>query len=463
MVKYSTYPAYKPSNIGWLGDIPEHWEVWKVTHGFDIIGSGTTPKSDNPLFYNGCIPWVTTSELRENVITDTAQKVTKEAVNSHSALKIYSKGSLAIAMYGATIGRLGILGVDAAFNQACCVFSKPTVFDSRFVYYWLWMRRPILISLSNGGGQPNLSQDDLKKLWIPTPRIEEQEVIAKFLNFKTAQIDVLISKQKTLLDKLAEKRTALISHAVTKGLDPSVPMKDSGEVWLGSVPSHWKRGVKLNYLAAQKRNSFVNGPFGSDLLSSELTDNGIPVIYSGDVKPNRFYRKSSSYVTTEKAEQLNFCRVDPGDLLLAKVGDPPGDAAIYPSDAPSGIVTQDVVRIKLNDEIVDTQYLTFLLNSTYGRFVVRTVSVEATRGRFSLGDFKSLRFVMPPLHEQRQIVKIVVSHISPILNLEDKVIESIKKLQEYRSTLIANAVTGKIDVRDFSIPENCESQRAECA
>lgn len=237
MAEYATYPAYKPSEVTWLGDIPEHWDVWKVTHGFDRIGSGTTPKSDNPIFYDGDVPWVTTSELRETVISDTAQKVTEEAVASYSALKIYPKGSLAIAMYGATIGRLGMLGINATFNQACCVFSEPTVFDTRFVYYWLWMRRPILISLSNGGGQPNLSQDDLKKLWIPIPDIPEQQTIARFLDFKTAQIDALIAKKKALLDKLAEKRTALISHAVTKGLDPSVPMKDSGVEWLGKFQS----------------------------------------------------------------------------------------------------------------------------------------------------------------------------------------------------------------------------------
>ena len=119
----------KDSRVDWIGEIPKHWDVWKVTHGFRRIGSGTTPKSDNPTFYDGTIPWVTTSELRESIIFDTVQKVTEEAVASHSALKIYPAGSLAIAMYGATIGRLGMLGINATFNQACCVFSDPEVLD----------------------------------------------------------------------------------------------------------------------------------------------------------------------------------------------------------------------------------------------------------------------------------------------------------------------------------------------
>lgn len=209
----------KDSGVDWIGEIPEHWDVWKVTHGFRRIGSGTTPKSDNPNFYDGTIPWVTTSELRESVIFDTVQKVTEEAVASHSALKVYPVGSLAIAMYGATIGRLGILGVNATFNQACCVFSDPEVFDPRFVYYWLWMRRPILISLSNGGGQPNLSQDDLKKIWIPIPDLDEQKEIVQYLDKKSFEVDAHAKKVEQAVTKLLEYRSSLITNAVTGKID----------------------------------------------------------------------------------------------------------------------------------------------------------------------------------------------------------------------------------------------------
>lgn len=462
------YSNYTESGSPWLGQIPGHWSVKKLKFLAVVQPSNVDKK---------------TIDGEEPVLLCNYTDVYKnEYIDSRLEFMSATATSTEIEKFSTDIGDVIVtkdsedpsdIAIPACISEKIdgllCGYHltqiKPIDLDGRYLLRLFQSKgfNAQFIILANGVTRFGLPQYAISNAYSCTPPMPEQKGIARFLDFKTAQIDALIGKQKTLLDKLAEKRTALISHAVTKGLDPSVSMKDSGVEWLGSVPSHWKRGVKLNYLAAQKRNSFVNGPFGSDLLSSELTDDGIPVIYSGDVKPNRFYRKSSSYVTTEKAEQLNFCRVDPGDLLLAKVGDPPGDAAIYPSDAPSGIVTQDVVRIKLNNEIVDTQYLTFLLNSTYGRFVVRTVSVEATRGRFSLGDFKSLRLVMPPLHEQREIVKIVVSHISPILNLEDKVIESIKKLQEYRSTLITNAVTGKIDVRDFSIPENCESQQTECA
>ena len=160
-------PRLKPSGVEWLGDVPEHWEVLQPSFGFGRIGSGTTPRSDAEEYYDGDTPWVTTSELRESTIFETAKSVTAAALDDHTALRVYPAGALVIAMYGATIGRLGILGVPAAVNQACCVFAQPTRLRTRFVYYWLAGFRGVLISHSAGGGQPNLSQEALRALRIP--------------------------------------------------------------------------------------------------------------------------------------------------------------------------------------------------------------------------------------------------------------------------------------------------------
>lgn len=205
----------KNSGVEWLGDVPAHWETWKITHAIDLIGSGTTPKSDNTEYYDGDVLWVTTSELRENFISDTKQKVSNSAIKDYSALKIYPVNSVAMAMYGATIGRLGILEKEATFNQACCVFGISKILYYKFLFYWLWHRRPILISLSNGGGQPNLSQDDLKKLKVPIPGYEEQVAIADYLDQETAKIDRLCDTVNQTIGRLKEYRTALITQAVT--------------------------------------------------------------------------------------------------------------------------------------------------------------------------------------------------------------------------------------------------------
>ncbi len=208
----------KDSGVEGLGEIPAGWEVKKTTWVFSI-GSGTTPRSEDIGYYGGETPWITTSELRESVVLSTDKSVTDLALREHSSLKIHPQGSVAIAMYGATIGRLGFLGVPATVNQACCVFSNPRDISMRFWFYWLQMRRPYLISLGYGGGQPNLSQDLLRSIRVGTPPFDEQRAIAAFLDRETARIDALIAKVRDAIERLKELRTALISAAVTGKID----------------------------------------------------------------------------------------------------------------------------------------------------------------------------------------------------------------------------------------------------
>ena len=211
----------KDSGIAWLGAVPEHWECWKLSHAFGRIGSGTTPPTDQQEWYeDGNIPWITTGELRENRIEQTAKYVTTAALGKFSALQVFPPESLAIAMYGATIGRLGILGTDATTNQACCVLSSPDHLVVPFVFFWLRAFRQALISLfATGGGQPNISQDSVASLRVPAPSLKEQAAIANFLDEQTARVDALREHCKGHIKLLREYRSSLISAAVTGQLD----------------------------------------------------------------------------------------------------------------------------------------------------------------------------------------------------------------------------------------------------
>ncbi len=209
----------KDSGVEWIGPIPTHWEKWKMAHAFDMIGSGTTPSSSNEKYYGDGTPWVTTSELRENTVFSTEKSVTPLALKEVSSLRIYPSGSLMIAMYGATIGRLGFLGVPATVNQACCVFSKPRTITYKFAFYWLLAARDILISEANGGGQPNLNQELFKLIRVPSPHIEEQIKICEDLDAKCGKIDTLIFLAKSSIEKLKEYCTTLINGAVSGKID----------------------------------------------------------------------------------------------------------------------------------------------------------------------------------------------------------------------------------------------------
>lgn len=203
-------------NLTQRSDSGVRWTAVPTAHLFSSIGSGTTPKGAHYYAESGSgIPWVTTSELRESVIVETTQDVTEEAMGALSALRVHPRGSVVIAMYGATIGRLAMLGVDAAMNQACCAFSSPRNVDSRFFYYALWGQREELILEANGGGQPNISQGFLRRWRVPCPPLVEQRRIADHLDEVTGRIDAMLTKIDELKALLVERRAALITDVVT--------------------------------------------------------------------------------------------------------------------------------------------------------------------------------------------------------------------------------------------------------
>jgi len=176
--KYQAYPEYKDSGVEWIGNIPKEWSMWKLSHAYNEIGSGTTPPSSSEDWYKGDIPWVTTGELREKEIVKTTKNISEKTIRQFPTLRKYPAGSIAIAMYGATIGRLGILGVEATTNQACCVLSKSKEVDNKFLYYWLQAFKKDIVNLASGGGQPNINQETVASLKISSPNLTEQKQIA---------------------------------------------------------------------------------------------------------------------------------------------------------------------------------------------------------------------------------------------------------------------------------------------
>lgn len=213
--------ALKASGQPWVSVIAEHWTMKRLSWLFAGIGSGTTPEAHLLLDGDaGDIPWVTTGELREGVIDQTSKSVSSETLSQVPALRVYPAGTLLIAMYGATIGRLGTLGVSACVNQACCAFSKPSGAVPRFVYYALLAAREHLITLASGGGQPNINQEKLRALRLPTPSVPEQQAIADHLDAVTGQMDAMIDAANESIALMLERRSALISAAVTGRIDP---------------------------------------------------------------------------------------------------------------------------------------------------------------------------------------------------------------------------------------------------
>lgn len=206
----------KDSGIEWLGEIPKHWEVKRLSWCFEIIGSGTTPKAGSAEYYfNGEFNWLLTGDLTDGEVWETSKKVTQKALDDHTSLKKYPEHSIVMAMYGATIGKLGILKIPTTVNQACCVMGNPIHFHHLFSFYLLLAARKEIINMSYGGGQPNISQELIKSFRVQVPPLEEQQHIVHHVETECALINSKKSKTEKLIELLTEYRTALISEVVT--------------------------------------------------------------------------------------------------------------------------------------------------------------------------------------------------------------------------------------------------------
>lgn len=206
----------KPSGVDWLGDVPEGWEVRKLGHLFQLHGSGTTPSGD--VYYGDDVDWVVTGNLRDGTIEKSTRRVSQRAIDELSALRVYPAGSLLVAMYGATIGRTGILTSPACTNQACCVLALPrSIANVEYLQMFVNHARPALLEQSYGGGQPNINAEVVKKLRVPLPPVAEQMAILQFVRNSSESLAIETAQREITL--IQEFRTRLIADVVTGQLD----------------------------------------------------------------------------------------------------------------------------------------------------------------------------------------------------------------------------------------------------
>ena len=203
-----------PSGIDWIGDIPEGWSKDKVIRCFKKIGSGTTPKSTDDTLFEGNINWLQSGDINGSDLLEASKHISEQTLASYSALCVYQAPFIIIAMYGASVGNISISHIDACVNQACCVLSFSNL-NFKYAFYALKSAKPYLIYRAEGGGQPNISQDKLKSLWIPRPPMDEQQSIASYLDEKCADIDRLIALKQQKIESLKDYKKSVIYEAVT--------------------------------------------------------------------------------------------------------------------------------------------------------------------------------------------------------------------------------------------------------
>jgi type I restriction enzyme S subunit len=315
--------------------------------------------------------------------------------------------------------------------------------NSKYLFYVLGSMS--LGQHSQSAAQPGLSVDVLRTLEVPVPPSEDQLAIADFLDRETERIDALVAKKQRLIELLREKRTALVGHATTKGLDPDVPMKDSGIEWLGEVPRLWQV-MRLSRITTRR----CDGPFGSGLKSDHYVDAGRRVVRLQNIGSGRFDYRDRAFVDEGYyQEHLGDHDVLPEDVLIAGLGDeahPVGRACVAPHDLGDAMVKADCFRFRIDLSKADPRFLALHLTATAPAISV-VLGTGATRSRVNMSTMATREIALPPLSEQQAIASCVEIAERRINYLTQAVAEAIERLQEFRSALITAAVTGQIDAR----------------
>ncbi|UUO13797.1 restriction endonuclease subunit S [Dolichospermum heterosporum] len=432
-------------SVDYWGDIPENWQFIPIKYGFNLIGSGTTPPTGQEEYFGGSVPWVTTSELRENFITSTTQTVSELAIAEFSALKIFPENTVLIAMYGATIGRVAILGIPACVNQAVCALAQPICFEPRYVSYTLQASRDYLLSLASGGGQPNLNAEKIKSHYIPCPSLSKQRAIANYLDHETAKIDTLISAKEHLLDLLTEKRQSLITNVITCGLNPDIPMRDSGVEWIGHIPKHWNI-KRIKFLIHG-----IDTGFSPQCYNFPAQEGEWGVLKTGCVNGGIFNPQENKTLPPEIEIPLEI-EVKKDDILMSRASgstDLIGSVALVENQPNERLLLSDkIFRLRLNTEICDANFFVITMGSLIIRQqILQFVSgAEGLANNITQSDIRELLIPIPPIEEQIKIVSFIKEKISTIDTLSQVALKTINYLQERRTALITAAVTGQIKV-----------------
>ncbi|WP_072089720.1 restriction endonuclease subunit S [Yersinia intermedia] len=455
--KYQPYPEYKDSGVEWLGDIPSNWSVYSLKRS--VTGCTNGIWGDEPNGENDLIV-LRVADFDRNKLRISDDKLTYRSISEkESRSRLLAKGDLLIEKSGG--GDKTLVGCVVLFDKNFAAVTSNFVakmsahdgYHSGFLNYafsHLYNGRINYPSIKQTTGIQNLDSESYLMERFCFPSYTEQRTIAAFLDYETARIDKLIAQQQRLIELHKEKRQAVISHAVTKGLNPDAPMKDSGVEWLGEVPEHWVVTLLRYFITTRKGVAFK---------AQDFCDDGVAVVKASDIKEFSFKGASTSLPAIFLSKYPKAI-LRSGNIVLSTVGSTPdvknsavGQLGMLPEELDGALLNQNTVVFEANSIMCDNDFL-FLILQTQGYRDHLDLHAHGTANQASLNVTDMLKFSLPlpPLKEQRCIVDLVRGKLDKLNRLEQLGIEAQKKYQERRTALISAAVTGKIDLRGWTAP-----------
>jgi len=448
--RWKRYPAYRDSGVKWLGEVPEEWKKTFIkrlaANGYKKFIDGDWIES--PFITNNGIRLIQTGNIGIGIYKEQGFRyIDEKTFNAFNCTEIKPNDVL-LCRLAEPVGRACLapdMGIKMITSVDVCILKPSSSHNPKFIVYFFSSREYLthMNSLSRGSTRERISRSMLGNIEFIAPPLPEQRAIAAFLDRETGRIDALIEKKEQQVELLQEKRAALISHAVTKGLDPDVKMKDSGVEWLGEVPEEWKVR-KLKHIASVK--------FSSVDKKTEEGEQPVCLCNYVDVYYNDYITSELDLMkATASVSEIQKFTLRGGDILITKDSESWDDIAVpayvssYLNDVLCGY---HLAQIRPNISLSDGEYLfrSFYAHGINDQFRVAATGVT----RYGLGKYwlDNSLFLVPPLSEQRAIAAFLDRETEHIDTLTTKIQKSISKLREYRTALISAAVTGKIDVRE---------------
>ena len=424
----------KDSGIEWIGEIPEEWSKNKVIRLFDIIGSGTTPKnitSDFPV-----VNWIQSGDITGSFMPTCKNVISANLLSQYSALKVYPAPFIIIAMYGASVGNASISLIDGCVNQACCVLSSPSC-NLHYAFYVIKSAQSYLVRKAVGGGQPNISQETIKQLWLPLPPLSTQDIIVRNLDVTCSKIDDLLSSVHASIEEYKKLKQAVITLAVTKGVRGEREMKDSGVEWIGEIPKEWVI-QKIKSISSRINVGVVIRP------SEYFDENGtVPFLRSINVKEYLISSDNMVYINESSNHILSKSQVHTDDILIVRDGSI-GTSCVVPAEYDSAnVVFMVIVTPSIS---CDSRFICYSLNSDVGKTQFTLTKIGSALTHTSVSAVSDIIVAVPSCAEQKEIADYLDAKCAEIDGLIAKKEQLVKELESYKKSLIYEVVTGKREV-----------------
>jgi type I restriction enzyme S subunit len=448
-MKYATYPAYKPSPMTWLDQLPEHWKAASLRWMSKRYAGGTPDKGNEAYWVDGEIPWINSGAVNDGYITQPSELITREGFANSSA-KWIPKDALVMALagQGKTKGMVAQLGIPTTCNQSMAALVPDSRFAPRYLYYWLTANYQNIRNMAGGEARDGLNLEMLGSIPCPVPPGGEQKTIARFLDIKTAQIDTLVEQKRQLIARLKEKRSALIARTVTRGLPPGAAkalglnpnpvMMDSGEDWLEQMPEHWQVLPMTKYVSDM---SDYRGK------TPEKTDEGVFLVTARNVRMGFIdYACSQEFVAREEYDEIMRRGLPKiGDILFTTEA-PLGNVALV--DREDIALAQRIIRFRMKKSHFASRFVLYAMLADYFQSQLKSLSTGSTAEGLKASKLSVLRLIAPPLTEQELIAGFLDKACARMGALIEKAELAMTHLIEYRQALITSAVAGRIDVRE---------------